>query len=458
MGLADRLAAGTTVTVFTTSLLVGGGSVVWIWHTQGDWPIGLVVMQVALMTASMGLAHLVMRQSTMPVLRRLRTLARDIRNMAAADDTTEILPPTDEEAGSLARSVNHLLRAVRAEREGIRRRSLERRLILEMTSQGIMLVDGADGRIRYANPFFRRTFALRGEPEGHMPIEVIPVAEIQEAVDCVVGGDATAELHGATGSHDVTVKAVRLETGDVLVMVNDVTEFRDAERSRSDFVANVSHELRTPVSAIMGYAETLLSDRERLPADTLMLVETIDRNARRLRDLFEDLLRLHRIEARKRALPLKRTRLLPVLEEAVVSAADTANRRGQDFRLECDDDLAASVNPEALGTIVGNLALNASNYTHEGGNVTVRVTRRGDEIVIDVIDDGIGIAAAHHERIFERFFRVDEARSRKVGGTGLGLAIVKHLALATGLRITLDSEHGRGSTFSVRIPGGARGT
>ena len=456
MGLADRLAAGTTVVVLGTSLLVGGGSLLWISRAQGEWPVGLVVAQVGLTCVAMLGAHGVVRQVTMPVLTRLRRLARDIRNVASSQDPREIAPPPDEEAGSLARAVNHLLQSVRAEREEIRRQSLERRLVLEMSSQGILVVDGDEGRIRYANPFFRRVLTLRGAPEGRLPIEAIPVAEIQEAVDHVLGGDPSVELHAATGTRDLLVRAVRLETGDVLVMVDDVTEFRDAERSRADFVANVSHELRTPVSAIMGYAETMLADRERIPDDLVPLLETIDRNARRLRDLFEDLLRLHRIEARKRAFPLRRMALLPVLEGAVVSAADNAARKGQEFRLECDPGLEASINPEALGTIVGNLASNASNYTHDGGTIVVRARRDGPDTVIDVVDNGIGIAPAHHERVFERFFRVDEARSRKAGGTGLGLAIVKHLALATGMRVTLESEPGRGSTFSIRIPGGGR--
>lgn len=452
MGLADRLAAGTTAAVLTTAAVVGGGSVGWVWWTEGRWPVGLLVLEALLTAVAMGAAHLTMRQTTLPAIKRLRRLAREIRNVANTEDPREVAPPPDEEAGSLARAVNHLLRSVRADREEIRRRSLEWRLILEMSSQGILLVDGQSGRIRYANPFFRAITTVRGEPEGHVPIEVIPLAEIQECVDGLLQGEDLVERTGATGTHDLVVRAVKLETGDILVMVNDVTEFRNAERSRADFVANVSHELRTPVSAIMGYAETLLADRARLPEDLVVLAETLDRNARRLRDLFEDLLKLHRIEARKRSLPVKRIHLLPVLEEAVVSAAEAATRRHQDFELDCPPELTAPVNPEALDTIVSNLALNASNYTPEGGSIRVRAHEVGQEIVVDVIDNGIGIAPAHQERIFERFFRVDDARSRQVGGTGLGLAIVKHLALATGIRITLSSHPGRGSTFSVHIP------
>jgi two-component system phosphate regulon sensor histidine kinase PhoR len=170
-------------------------------------------------------------------------------------------------------------------------------------------------------------------------------------------------------------------------------------------------------------------------------------------DLFEDLLELSRIEARREELPLSRERLRPILERAVAPAMDAASRRKQHFSLECSAELEALVNPEALATVVRNLATNATNYTPEGGHVLVRAAKDPDGgMRVEVEDDGIGIDRVHHQRIFERFYRVDEGRSRRVGGTGLGLAIVKHLALATGCRVQVDSEVGKGARFSVQLP------
>ncbi|MCA9490617.1 MAG: histidine kinase, partial [Myxococcales bacterium] len=232
----------------------------------------------------------------------------------------------------------------------------------------------------------------------------------------------------------------------------DVTELRKADQVRRDFVANVSHELRTPVAATLGYLDLVLADRDRLPPEVVPLLETADRNARRLRDLFEDLLRLHRIEVRRRELPLRSHRLHPILVEATGTARDKATMRGQSFELDCPEDLMARVNPEALSAMVGNLASNASSYTLEGGHVRVVARPEGDRVRIDVIDDGIGIAERHHERVFERFYRVDDARSRKAGGTGLGLAIVKHYALASRCQLSLVSQEGKGSTFTLHLP------
>jgi two-component system phosphate regulon sensor histidine kinase PhoR len=206
------------------------------------------------------------------------------------------------------------------------------------------------------------------------------------------------------------------------------------------------------VAAIMGYAETLLDERERLDPGLVRLVEAVHRNGTRLRDLFEDLLQLSRIEARRGELPLMAVPLRPILEGAVASAADRAAHRKQDFALECPADLRARVNAEALGSIVGNLAMNACNYTPEGGRIRVIAEPAPGEVLVHVEDNGIGIDPAHHQRIFERFYRVDEGRSRSAGGTGLGLAIVKHLARASGCTVSLSSAVGQGSRFTVHIP------
>lgn len=323
--------------------------------------------------------------------------------------------------------------------------------VLETSPLGVASVD-EEGRILRVNQTFRGMFRLRGEPEGRRPIEVVPVVEIHEVVEAALAG-RECEKSFVTASLDLVARAHPLAGGRAVVRVEDETGRREAERARTDFVANVSHELRTPLTAILGYLETLMTEVDRLPDDLYVLLETVDRNARRLRDLFEDLLRLHRIEARRRELPLERHALRPLLESSLAFVREKAHKRQQQFTLECPDDLVGVVNPEAFSAIVSNLASNASSYTGEGGHVRVRAGKGPDGAVrIDVIDDGIGIAERHHERIFERFYRVDEARSRRVGGTGLGLAIVKHYALASRCNVTLLSKEGSGSTFTVHLP------
>jgi two-component system, OmpR family, phosphate regulon sensor histidine kinase PhoR len=326
------------------------------------------------------------------------------------------------------------------------------RLVLELSRVGLAIVETDEGRITYANPAFRELCHLRGDPVGRVPLEVVPAVEIHEAVQQAIR-EGTAERGFATGWADLRVRVDKLDAEHVTLRLDDVTREREAERSRSDFVANVSHELRTPITALMGYAETLLLDADDLPASTVSMLQTVERNAKRLRDLFEDLLRLHRIESRRKELPLAKQKLHPLLVAAVIEAIDQAGKRGVDFELDCAEDVEAYCNTEALSAMVSNLARNAVAYSKDNGHVIVRVvTKPGKPPVIEVSDDGIGIAAVHHERIFERFYRVDEARSRRAGGTGLGLAIVKHFALASGCAVEMTSVHGRGSTFTIALP------
>ncbi len=387
-----------------------------IWSSGGPWWIALVIATVGIaVAATVGAAA-----AATPSERRTRGLEGRIAALEAELDSLADVARTAEE-------------------------------VLESSPFGIFVTD-AEGRIVSVNPTLARIVPLRGDPIGRRVIEVVIAAELHEMIERVLATEEPVELEFATATADLVAHAHPLPRGNVIVRIEDVTGRREAERARTDFVANVSHELRTPVSAIMGYVETVLLDADRLPPDAVALMRTIERNARRLRDLFEDLLRLHRIEARRRELPVGHHALLPILEEAVGPAMDRASVREQEFVLSCGPEIEAVVNPEALSAIVSNLALNASMYTPEGGRIEVRAVPDGRGFRIDVQDNGLGIAEKHHERIWERFYRVDDARSRQAGGTGLGLAIVKHYALAARHHVTLKSKEGEGSTFSVHLP------
>ena len=384
-------------------------------------------------------------------------LAREVSAWREASDAFA----RDLAAGHAARSVPAELAPVALAWHEHRQRHVEEvaalqsqlataQLVLDRSSLGLVVLD-TEGVITYANPVVERMFRLRASPVGRRPLEVVPAVEVHEVVEAAVVGD-TRERHFATGWGDLRVWSERLDDEQVIVRIEDRSVERDAERARADFVANVSHELRTPITALMGYAETLLASSDEVPRPLAAMLQTIERNARRLRDLFEDLLRLHRIETRLKELPLEERAVHPVLVAAVIDAADEAARRSQVFELDAPEDLRGLCNADALGAIVGNLARNAVAYTPDGGSVTVRARQEGRRVRIAVIDDGIGIDPAHHERIFERFFRVDAARSRRAGGTGLGLAIVKHYARATNCEVQVTSAVGEGSTFTVLLP------
>ncbi len=386
------------------------------------------------------------------VLRSLQArageLARAIDVAARSDAPVSEVRPTGER--EIAASVNALLARRREERAA---EEADRRLLASLVAgspNGVVVV-GADGRVRLMNRAFRDLFEVRGEPVGRLPAEVVVVPELLDLIELTPGPGAPDEVVTATGNRDVLLRPVATEAGEIAVIAQDVTRFRAAERARTAFVANVSHELRTPMAAILGFAEELAIDREELPERDRPLVDAVVRNSRRLRDTFEGLMHLARVEARSGQLRLEGLRLAPLIAEAVGPAADLAAGKGVAFEVRCDDALRAATNPEAFDVIVGNLATNAVKYTPSGGSVRLDAAMVGGEPRIAVHDTGIGIDPAHQARIFERFFRVDDGRARDVGGIGLGLAMVKHLCLATGARIAVRSTPGHGSTFEVTL-------
>lgn len=419
----------------------------WAW-------IGLAVLGGALAGVAGGLAWGVLSAGVMglAVTALARRVTGDRRRIEG--DVFALLGPPEPGEVAGAPNLDADLRAL-GQKLWATHRDLQRaEALLAATPTGVLITD-EEGRIERVNNAFRAMIPPRREPIGLTPLEAVGVIDVQELVDLGRSHETPDERVAVSGDLDVALTAVPLFPG-VAVLARDITRARLAERARTDFVANVSHELRTPIAAIRGYAETLLDAPEDLPDDALSMVRVIERNARRLSQLFDDLLTLYRIEARRRELPRDMQLVAPILQRAVASPADVASAKGQRFTLDCPDLLEAWVNPEALSAIVGNLASNATKYTPEGGSITVRARAEGDgearSVVVEVSDDGPGIPKAHQDRVFERFYRVDDGRARQAGGTGLGLAIVKHLAQACGARITVSSEEGQGSCFALSLP------
>lgn len=357
-------------------------------------------------------------------------------------------------SGSLPEAVRATLEEARArvrEAEAERVRALGRlEHIVDTAPNGWVVVD-ASGRIERINQAARSLLDLRREPVGLTPLEGLHAPEVIDAVaKTVATGEPTAARDFALADRDLSVSTHPLQPG-VLAVIRDVSNERALDRARTEFVANVSHELRTPIAAILGYAETLLSTPGGLNEDVAWMTRTIQRNGERLRDLFDDLMQLYKLEARRRGFPTQPLDIGATVRDAVGPARDAATAKGLGFAVLADPGLVALASPQALSTLVLNLASNAVKYTPEG-RVALEVVGLDHEVQVRVRDTGIGIPKAHHERVFERFYRVDEGRARDVGGTGLGLAIVKHLAEASGCRVSLESEEGKGSTFTVHLP------
>ncbi|MCB9763220.1 MAG: histidine kinase [Alphaproteobacteria bacterium] len=352
----------------------------------------------------------------------------------------------------LEHALNSLLIALARARRHLRRHQALEDAIFA-SSLGGLVVTGNKGLIRAINPAVRELLPLVPEPLGKRPIEAIPFTPLARALEDAVEHGEVVEREAVSGRFDLVLRAVPLgESGGAIAVIVDITSAKRAERARSDFVANVSHELRTPITSILGYAETLLGDPDSLDPDVKDMLEVVLRNAQRLSNLFNDLLELSRIEARQGDLPLETVPLLEPLEEVIDRHLDAALSKDVTLELDVAPDLAGTINPEAFGHIIGNLVDNGIKYVEPGGKVRVRALREAGAVVVEVDDNGPGIDARHHSRIFERFYRVDAGRSRAVGGTGLGLAIVKHLCRATHAQISVRSVLGRGTTFRVELP------
>jgi two-component system, OmpR family, phosphate regulon sensor histidine kinase PhoR len=277
-----------------------------------------------------------------------------------------------------------------------------------------------------------------------------PVRVMARAAEAIAGGDYDHPVDVRSGD-ELGDLARALDTMKRQVL-GDITKMRRLETVRRDFVGNVSHELKTPVTAIRGLVETLLDDPDVDPIRRVRFMTKIRNQAERLTSLVTDLLSLSRLESGglNELEPIDVRRAVERSAHALRSTAEA--RRIAIVTESPPHPVMVEADEEILIQAVSNLLDNALKYTSGGGSVWVRVRTDDDHVVIEVQDTGIGIEDRHHNRIFERFYRIDKARSRELGGTGLGLAIVKHIALALGGEVSLDSSPGCGSTFRIRLP------
>lgn len=335
---------------------------------------------------------------------------------------------------------------------GSRRRELE--ALLDSMQEAVIAVD-AQGRVHWSNAVMERVVERIAAPVriGRSLVQTVRDPTVLACVEQAIlrktaqTGRATSISPGRT----FEVNAAPTPGGGAVVVLHDVTEVERVERTLRDFIANVSHELRTPLTSISGYVETLHYD-ERMEDDAREFLDIILRNATRMHRLIEDLLALARVESgefRPRVAPIPSTRLV---DDAVALLSGMLHET--DVELERGPITATAVlaDPDAMQQVFSNLIENAVKYGGVGKTVTIGARHLGDFVEFYVKDQGAGIASEHLDRIFERFYRVDKARSRESGGTGLGLAIAQHIMLAHGGAIRAESELHKGSTFYFTLP------
>jgi two-component system, OmpR family, phosphate regulon sensor histidine kinase PhoR len=372
----------------------------------------------------------------------------------------------EDELADLGQSLNETASRMDASIRTLTEERNRSSAILRSMVEGVAVIDARE-RVVFCNRAFAEI--LNTDPaacENRPLLEVIRHQELLNTIRTALAGGVSArgELEfGTVFPRSFAITATPVETRPVgsggvssvgaVAVLHDISELRRLERVRQDFVANVSHEFKTPLTAIQGFAETLLGGALEDQKNNRRFLEIIRDQSMRLAQLTDDLLRLARIEAGKLELDFHPVPLAPLLDSLADTYTMRAARKQLALTIDCPPDVPdVQGDASLLKEVLQNLLDNAMQYTPPGGSIELSAVHRDDQAVFTVSDTGVGIPLAAQERIFERFYRVDAARSREVGGTGLGLSISKHIVEAHGGKIWVESDMGRGSRFHFSIP------
>jgi two-component system phosphate regulon sensor histidine kinase PhoR len=406
---------------------------------------------------SLVLAGIFARRVTKP----LTEIAELVSEIGTKQTTRRLDVRREDELGQLGRAVNRMADDLQGQIARVERDRAEREAIFSAMADGLLAINWQQDVVFINEPARQLLGITERSVRGRHIREFVENDELIEVLErCLeteVRTSGESHLHGQEGDRVVELTAVpmartaRTKRGSVLEL-RDVTDLRRLEAVRRDFVSNVSHELKTPLTAMRGYLEAMIEDEEMPEGLRHSFVQKAHRNTERLAAIVGDLLSLSRLESEEHELafePLEVGELLEVVAEDLRDLADS--RRQAVVCTTPDGPLEVDADAQALGMALNNLVSNALQYSPEGEEVHVTASVEGDQVRIDVVDRGPGIPHEEQERIFERFYRVDKARSRKLGGTGLGLSIVRHVMAAHGGRVELESEPGVGSRFSLLL-------
>ncbi len=419
-------------------------------------------MSIVLATSiGLGVALLLGLFVAWTLARPLEDLTRVANAMGEGDYEQRVEFDRNDEFGHLGESLNRIGAEVARRIAAVSRDDAQLRAMLAVMVEGVLAIDESD-HILFINDAAKTMFDVELEEcHGRSLWELAPISELQGLTKRTRSSSALARAEFdmfRTGKEQVIdAHAAPLQAGDesgLVIVLHDITDLRRLERVRRDFVANVSHELKTPLASIKGFVETLLDGALHDPEHNERFLARIDANVERLNELVSDLLSLARIESQEKSIKRELVDWRPIIEEVRLSKEDLMRRKGLSWGSRGFDERARVMgNAKAMRQVVDNLVDNAIKYT-SAGEITVRFEIQGNEGVLLVCDTGLGIPAEDLDRIFERFYRVDRARSREVGGTGLGLSIVKHLVLSLGGRVSVESRVGQGTCFRVSLPMG----
>jgi two-component system phosphate regulon sensor histidine kinase PhoR len=416
----------------------------------------LLLSSALAIAAAIALGVLASRVASRPLGEMTDTATR----LARGDFDVPIDDSATDEFGVLWRALKSLAQQLKAHIGELVAERDRLSAILAGMVEGVLVLD-KHGGVLVANPAARRILHGKGDLVGKTLADAVDDAEVRKLVERGMAGEVVetdlevVDRRGATVAVYVRPLA---ESGAVVAVLRDMTALRKLMKVRRDFVANVSHELRTPVTAIQGYAETLLRGKTDLDTQRQFL-EIVHRQAQRIGALVEQLLALSELESKApEEIARDRVELVSVARHVAEAVQGSAARRRVAVAIDIPPDVAALADPEGVERALLNLVENAIKYGKDAGEVRISAARLDGRIRLTVADDGPGIDPTHLPRLFERFYRVDPGRSRVHGGAGLGLAIVKHLVEAMDGVIAVESELGKGTRFVVTLPEGGPST
>ena len=386
------------------------------------------------------------------IMSRLQRVVDFARRIAEGDLTARLERSGTDELAAMETALNQTAERLGNNFAEIESGRQELAAMLDSMQEAVVAVT-AEGQVRWSNSVMQRmagTQIRAGRPLAHSVRD-------PDLLACVKGALETGEVRTGRASslapgRVFEVNAAPLPSGGALAVLHDVTRIEAAERSRRDFIANVSHELRTPLTSIQGYVETLLEEPAPNGDTSREFLNVIQKSARRMSRLTEDLLALAGVESPDYKLALQPTSASALLDDAIESLGGIVADAGLELENAGAPDAQLMADPDAMNQVFGNLIENAIKYGRSGRKLCVGARSVENAVEFWVQDFGAGIASEHLERIFERFYRVDKARSREMGGTGLGLAIMKHIVQAHGGRVRAESELGSGATFFFTLP------
>lgn len=421
--------------------------------------IGVAVVSALALALSAAATWFSLRQVQQPVVE----LAQLARQLSAGDDDSPPQAPPGDELSEITSALQYFRGRLALRGDEVQQNTERLQAVLANMIEGVLAV-APDRTILLANQAARKLLDFATQlPQGRALLEVTRARAVSDAIDQVLETRKPVEKEFDSPGVQRRVLLLRATclpgqpSPGVMVVIHDVSELRRLENLRREFVANVSHELKTPLAAIKAYAETLRMGAVNDPDNNLAFVLRIEEQSERLHQLILDMLQIARIESGKETFTIVDVGLAELIDECLAQYADLAAAKEIDLVGELpDEQMTVRGDEEGLRTILSNLIDNAIKYTTTGGEVFVRCQENDETVSLEVQDSGIGIAEKEQVRIFERFYRVDRARSREMGGTGLGLSIVKNLTQAFGGSVSVHSEPGRGSTFRITLPRGAQ--